>query len=105
VTVVQVKMLACLVVSGRVTYHNEENGFCVLRIKARGHRELVTVIGHAAVIPAGEWATASREWINDRTHWPSVSDDGEFRSVPHYVLLPADTSNLVTHESPGGAVR
>jgi exodeoxyribonuclease V alpha subunit len=34
----------------RVTYHNEENGFCVLRIKARGHRELVTVVGHAAVI-------------------------------------------------------
>jgi hypothetical protein len=23
----------------RVTYHNEENGFCVLRIRARGHRE------------------------------------------------------------------
>src|SRR6516162_897672 len=52
----------------RVTYHNEENGFCVLRIKARGHRELVTVVGHAAVISAGEWITASGEWINDRTH-------------------------------------
>ena len=52
----------------RVTYHNEENGFCVLRIKARGHRDLVTVIGHAAVISAGEWVTASGEWINDRTH-------------------------------------
>jgi exodeoxyribonuclease V alpha subunit len=52
----------------RVTYHNEENGFCVLRIKARGHRELVTLIGHAAVISAGEWITASGEWINDRTH-------------------------------------
>src|SRR5438046_6196771 len=52
----------------RVTYHNEENGFCVLRIKARGHRELVTVVGHAAVISAGEWVTASAEWINDRTH-------------------------------------
>src|SRR5512140_2450426 len=52
----------------RVTYHNEENGFCVLRIKARGHRELVTVIGHAAVISAGEWVTASGEWINDHTH-------------------------------------
>jgi exodeoxyribonuclease V alpha subunit len=37
----------------RVTYHSEENGFCVLRVKARGHRELVTVIGHAAVISAG----------------------------------------------------
>ncbi len=23
----------------RVTYHNAENGFCVLRLKVRGHRE------------------------------------------------------------------
>ena len=52
----------------RVTFHNDESGFCVLRIKARGHRELVTVVGHAAVISAGEWITASGEWINDRTH-------------------------------------
>jgi len=32
----------------RVTYQNAENGFCVLRLKARGHRELVTLVGHAA---------------------------------------------------------
>ena len=52
----------------RVTFHNAENGFCVLRIKARSHRELITVIGHAAVIAAGEWVTASGGWVNDRTH-------------------------------------
>jgi exodeoxyribonuclease V alpha subunit len=52
----------------RVTYHNGENGFCVLRINARGHRDLVTVVGHSAIIAAGEWVTASGEWINDRTH-------------------------------------
>ena len=52
----------------RVTFHNTENGFCVLRAKARGHRDLVTVIGHAATIVAGEWITASGEWVNDRTH-------------------------------------
>jgi exodeoxyribonuclease V alpha subunit len=52
----------------RVTFHNAENGFCVLRIKARGHRELITAIGHAAAIAAGEWVTASGEWVNDRTH-------------------------------------
>src|SRR3954470_19530952 len=52
----------------RVTYHNAENGFCVLRAKARGQRDLVTVVGHAATISAGEWITASGEWINDRTH-------------------------------------
>ena len=50
------------------TYHNDGNGYCVLRIKARGHRELVTVVGHAAVISAGAWITASGEWVNDRTH-------------------------------------
>ena len=43
----------------RVTYHNSENGFCVLRAKVRGHRDVVTVVGHAATIAAGEWITAS----------------------------------------------
>src|SRR5881392_1957089 len=52
----------------RVTYHNAENGFCVLRAKARGHRDPVTIVGHAATISAGEWITASGEWVNDRTH-------------------------------------
>src|SRR6201997_1601971 len=52
----------------RVTFHNAENGFCVLRAKARGHRDLVTIVGHAAIISAGEWITASGEWTNDRTH-------------------------------------
>ena len=52
----------------RVTFHNGENGFCVPRAKARGHRDLVTVIGHAATISAGEWITATGDWVNDRTH-------------------------------------
>src|SRR5713101_1741511 len=52
----------------RVTYQNAENGFCVIRVKARGHRDLVTVVGHAATISAGEWITATGNWVNDRTH-------------------------------------
>jgi len=52
----------------RVTFHNPGNGFCVLRVKARGHRELVTVVGHAAEISAGEWITVSGVWVNDREH-------------------------------------
>jgi exodeoxyribonuclease V alpha subunit len=55
----------------RVTYHNAENGFCVLRTKARGRRDVVTVVGYAAVISVGEWITASGEWANDRTHGSS----------------------------------
>lgn len=52
----------------RVTFHNADNGFCVLRVKARAHRDLVTIVGHAAIISAGEWITASGEWFNDHTH-------------------------------------
>ena len=52
----------------RVTYHNVENGFCVLRARARGRRDVVTVVGYAATISAGEWITASGAWVNDRTH-------------------------------------
>jgi exodeoxyribonuclease V alpha subunit len=52
----------------RVTYQTTENGFCVIQVKARGHRDLVTVVGHAALICAGEWITASGDWTNDRTH-------------------------------------
>ena len=52
----------------RVTFHNPDNGFCVLRLKARGQRDLVTVIGHAALISAGEFVQATGTWLNDREH-------------------------------------
>ena len=52
----------------RVTFHNGENGFCVLRVKARGQRDLITILGHAAMASAGEFVQASGSWINDRTH-------------------------------------
>jgi exodeoxyribonuclease V alpha subunit len=41
----------------RVTFHNPESGFCVLRVKARGQRDLITLVGHAAMISA---ASSSR---------------------------------------------
>ena len=52
----------------RVTFHNPENGFCVLRVEARGQRDLITVVGHAALITAGEFVQISGTWVNDRTH-------------------------------------
>src|SRR5947209_17010854 len=52
----------------RVTFHNSDNGFCVLRVKARGQRDLITLVGHAAMISAGEFVQESGSWISDRTH-------------------------------------
>ena len=33
----------------RITYHNQDNGFCVLRVKAKGFRDLVTVVGSVSI--------------------------------------------------------
>jgi exodeoxyribonuclease V alpha subunit len=51
--------------------HNEENGFCVLRTRARGHRDLVAVVVQAAAVSSGEWITALGECVNYRTHGQS----------------------------------
>jgi hypothetical protein len=39
----------------RVTFHNDESGFSVLRVKARGQRDETTVIGSVPSVSAGEW--------------------------------------------------
>ena len=52
----------------RVTFHSPDTGFCVLRVKARGQRDLVTVVGSAASIQAGEYIHASGRWDNHRDH-------------------------------------
>ena len=52
----------------RVTFHSPESGFCVLRIKVRGQRDLVTVIGSAATITPGEYVECTGAWTNDRQH-------------------------------------
>ena len=52
----------------RVTFHSPDTGFCVLRVKVRGNRELVTVIGSAASIQPGEFIQASGRWDNHHDH-------------------------------------
>ena len=51
-----------------VTFFNEETGFAVLRVKVKGRRDLVTVVGSLASANAGEWLVAEGAWIRDRQH-------------------------------------
>jgi exodeoxyribonuclease V alpha subunit len=44
----------------RVTYHNGDTGYCVLRIKVDRQKDLITVVGHANAIAAGEFIQVSR---------------------------------------------
>ena len=52
----------------KVIYYNEENGYCVFRIKSDDYSELVTLTGTASSINDGEWVVADGEWINDPTY-------------------------------------
>jgi len=68
----------------RVTFHNEDSGFCVLRVKVSGHRELVTVTGCAASVTPGEHLECTGSWQNDRTHGM------QFKAV-HLKVVPPTT--------------
>ena len=72
----------------RVTYHNAENGFCVLRAKARGHRDIVEENDRRAaeqgcgrcgrrmtkyVTPWSKPAGDSGNLLEDALEWPGVS--------------------------------
>jgi len=52
----------------RVTFHNPDNGFCVLRVQVKGKKDLFTVIGHVSTIAAGEFIQAAGQWLHDRQH-------------------------------------
>lgn len=52
----------------RVTFHNEETGFCVLKVKVQGRKEPVAVLGTLPSVAAGEWVTAQGTWERDRDH-------------------------------------
>jgi exodeoxyribonuclease V alpha subunit len=66
----------------RVTFHNEETGFCVVRVKVDGRRDLVTVVGRSSSINAGEWLTAEGAWIQDRDHGTQLKADLLQTSAP-----------------------
>lgn len=52
----------------RVTFHQSDTGFCVLRVLIPGRRDVVSVVGKAAAVTAGESVIAQGMWINDRQY-------------------------------------
>lgn len=79
----------------RVTFHSEESGFCVIRIKAKGHRDLVTVLGSAATIAPGEHIECSGNWINDRKHGV------QFKSYQLKVIPPSTVEGIERYLASG----
>src|SRR3954469_24452490 len=67
----------------RITFHNLDNGYCVLRVRARGHRDLVTVVGHCQQVVAGEYVEAAGTWVTDRQHGLQLKADEVKTTPPH----------------------
>src|SRR5438067_3360960 len=67
----------------RVTFHNPENGFAVLRVQATGRRGLVTVVGTLPSIVAGEQIEAIGSWVQDREHGQQFKASEVKTTPPH----------------------
>ena len=59
----------------RVTYHNPENGFAVLKVVVKGRQDLVTVVGSTTSVTAGEHLEAAGRWVVDREHGQQFKAD------------------------------
>jgi exodeoxyribonuclease V alpha subunit len=59
----------------RVTYHNPENGFAVLKVVVKGRSDLVTVVGSTTSLSAGEHLEATGKWVVDREHGQQFKAD------------------------------
>jgi exodeoxyribonuclease V alpha subunit len=52
----------------RVTFHQPDNGFCVLRVRVSDRRELVTVVGNTPSVSEGEGIRAEGRFERDPRH-------------------------------------
>ena len=69
----------------RVTFHNPDTGFAVLRVQPGGRRALITVVGHLASVVAGEYVEGSGTWVQDRDHGLQFKADTLRTTPPHTV--------------------
>jgi exodeoxyribonuclease V alpha subunit len=67
----------------RVTFHNPDTGFAVLRVQARGRRGLVTVVGSLPGAVAGEYVEADGAWVYDRDHGEQFKAERLHCTPPH----------------------
>ncbi len=66
----------------RITYSNEENGFSVVKIKAKGFPDLVTVVGNLAAVNVGAVLRLKGEWKQDSRYGKQFSAADYRETVP-----------------------
>ena len=66
----------------RITYMNEDNGFSVIKIRARGFPDLVTVVGNLAAVNVGAVLRLKGDWKHDSKYGRQFSAADYRETVP-----------------------
>ena len=69
----------------RITFHNQDNGYVVLRVVVPGQRDPVTVVGTLSSVVSGEYVEATGEWTNDRNHGRQFKA-AELKTTPPHTM-------------------
>jgi exodeoxyribonuclease V alpha subunit len=67
----------------RITFHNLDSGYVVLKVRAPRHHDVITVVGNLSSVVAGEYIEARGQWVNDKTHGPQFKADELKTTPPH----------------------
>lgn len=79
----------------RITFHNPENSFTVLRLRVRGRREPAVVAGTLPAVQPGEALTLSGQWRTDPRH------GAQFVPQRAEVRRPTDVDGIVLYLGSG----
>ncbi len=72
----------------RITFSNDENGFTIAKLKAKGERELITIVGSLPGINPGEVLELLGEWSNH----PKFGQ--QFKVIKFKSVLPATAAGI-----------
>lgn len=72
----------------RITYQNEENGFCVIKVRSKGFPDLVTVVGNLAAVNVGAIIKLKGQWKMDSKFGK------QFSSIDYQEVIPATVAGI-----------
>ncbi|MEK6672236.1 MAG: ATP-dependent RecD-like DNA helicase [Nitrospirota bacterium] len=72
----------------RITFHNEENGYTVAKVKVQGRSDLATVVGNLLSVNAGEVLLLKGQWQNHTRYGE------QFKISSYQSVIPATANGI-----------
>ena len=72
----------------RITYHNEENGYTIAKLKVEGRQDFVTVVGNLLSLNPGELLRLEGRW----DYHPKFGE--QFKITSYESLIPATVKGM-----------